>query len=88
MEEGTSLRRNEDKLLKKAIEHACTIALYHGGVSSVVEARVKSDNLYEATNPGEYFYDGKTKISGTVVAQADELGFAYEPSEGSQPTPK
>jgi len=36
---------------------------------------VHNEHIYQATNPGEYFYDGPEPRRGNVVAMADENGF-------------
>jgi len=52
--------------IKFAKEHADHIAAVEGKPAHVIKAMVEAKNVYDAYNPGEYFYDGpiitKTKI--------------------------
>jgi hypothetical protein len=43
-----------------AIEHAQHVAAVEDEPAHVLRALVPAKDVYEAYNPGEYFYDGKT----------------------------
>lgn len=81
LEEGDELTNREERLLLKAVEHACTVAMYKGEPCHVMAASVSSNDVYEATNPGEYFYDGKKPLRGSLLVVADENGFVKKPEE-------
>lgn len=51
---------------KFAKEHADHMAIVEDTPYHVVSANVKSENVFEAYNPGEYFYDGEP-VAGKVV---------------------
>lgn len=61
------------RLLTKAIEHACTCAAYHDEPHHILIQRVAARDVYEATNPGEYFYDGDT-AKGVVTINVSPEG--------------
>lgn len=88
LEEGDEVTNREDRLLLKAVEHACTVALYKGEPCHVIAASVSSDDVYEATNPGEYFYDGDKPLRGNLLAMADENGFPQKPAEETKLAPR
>jgi len=51
---------------KFAKDHAAHVAAVEGEDAHVLRARVPADQLFEAYNPGEYFYDGPV-IAGEPV---------------------
>jgi hypothetical protein len=51
-----------EKFAKEHADHNAGM----GEDSSVIRAMVKAEDVYEAYNPGEYFYDGPP-VSGKVV---------------------
>jgi hypothetical protein len=51
-----------EKFAKEHADHNAGM----GDDSSVVRAMVKAEDVYEAYNPGEYFYDGPP-VSGKVI---------------------
>lgn len=54
--------------------HASSMAVSYEDEHQVIVARVMSSNVYEASNTGEYFYDGPN-MEGKVVMSIDTLGF-------------
>lgn len=58
-EEGSPVRPGIEKTIMMAIEHAVTTAIYEGEPQVVAVAQVSTRDVYEARNPGEYFYDGQ-----------------------------
>jgi hypothetical protein len=59
---------------KFAVEHAENNAVVYGKDYVVLKATVPTDNLYEATNPGEYFYSGRD-IRGGLIYTSKGYGF-------------
>ena len=51
---------------KFAIEHAESCHVYHEEQQHVIRALVSTKNVFDAYNPGEYFYSGQDK-KGTEV---------------------
>lgn len=51
---------------KFAIEHAESGHVYHEEPQHVIRAIVPTSNVFDAYNPGEYFYSGKDK-KGTEI---------------------
>lgn len=49
-----------------AVEHAENNHIYYEEPYQVIQALVSTENLYDASNPGEYFYSGKDK-KGKVI---------------------
>lgn len=49
-----------------AVEHAENNAAVHDDRYVVISAVVSTENVYDAYNPGEYFYSG-TPVSGNVI---------------------
>lgn len=83
IEEGIDLIDSGDKLLRKTIEHACTTSLYHGEICNLVVSAVDNSDIYEATNTGEYFYDGESPKVGVVIAATDENGLIMQKTNHS-----
>lgn len=54
---------------KFAVEHADHTAAVEEETAHVLKAMVKAADVYEAQNPGEYFYDGP-KVKGKVIYKA------------------
>lgn len=60
--------------LKFAVEHAENNAIYYGEPQKVIHAMIPNDKLYEASNPGEYFYDGEN-LAGKTIYQTKGYDF-------------
>lgn len=70
---------------KFAVEHADHLAATEEENAHVLSALVESKNVYEAYNPGEYFYDGppvKTRIIYRAQAMATEIVHGTTPNVG------
>lgn len=61
-----------------AIEHAQHTAAVESEPAHVLRALVPAKNVYEAYNPGEYFYDGPS-IPGRPIRGPDMKPFIAEP---------
>lgn len=53
---------------KFAIDHAEHLSVTEVEPTIVIRAMVKGDKVFDAYNPGEYFYDGP-EIKGTIIKQ-------------------
>lgn len=51
---------------KFAIEHSESNHVYHEEPQQVIRALISTDNLYDAYNPGEYFYVGNPKKASVI----------------------
>jgi len=60
---------------KFAIEHAESNHIVYEEQQKVIAALISTENIYEATNPGEYLYSGPDK-KGRVVYLTQ--GYEYE----------
>ena len=60
---------------KFAIEHAESNHIVYEEQQQVIVALISTDNIYEATNPGEYLYSGPNK-KGKVIYLTK--GYEYE----------
>lgn len=60
---------------KFAVEHAENNHIYYDEQQQVITALVLSENIYDAYNPGEYFYFGNDK-KGDIIYKT--LGEDYE----------
>lgn len=58
------------RLKKFAVGHADHNVVTQETPQKVLRAIVNASDVYEATNAGEYFYDGK-KIKGKVIYEVD-----------------
>lgn len=61
--------------LKFAVEHAENNEVYYEEPQQVIYALIPNENLYEAYNPGEYFYSGPD-LKGKVKYKTK--GYDYE----------
>ena len=73
-EDGEPLTRQADRLLLKALEHAVTTALYEGEAQQVAYAVLANHQVYNAPNPGEYFYDAQGPVKTVKLMEIDEQG--------------
>lgn len=71
-EEGSPVRPGIEKTIMMAIEHAVTTAAYEGEPQMVAVAQVSTRDVYEARNPGEYFYDGKKPAQVVPLLMVDD----------------
>jgi len=58
------------RLKKFAVGHADHNVVVLETPQKVIRAIVNASDVYEATNAGEYFYDGK-KVKGRVIYETD-----------------
>ena len=49
-----------------AIEHAESGHVYHEETQHVIKSLVSTDNVFDAYNPGEYFYSGSDKTGKEI----------------------
>lgn len=61
--------------LKFAVEHAENNEVYHEEPQKVIYALISNDKLYDAYNPGEYFYSGPDLKAKTIY---NSKGYDYE----------
>jgi hypothetical protein len=64
------------KSAKFAIEHAAHMIAVEGEPYHVLKM-IATDNVYEALNPGEYFYDGRAK-TGKVYLSAQQIEAKFD----------
>ena len=58
---------------KFAVEHAENGHVYHEEPQHVIKTLVSTDNVFDAYNPGEYFYCGKNKTGKEIyVTKGDD----------------
>lgn len=81
--ENGGVATQTSKLLKKAIEHAVTTALYKDEPQQVLVASVPADKVFEAQNPGEYIYDGDD-LKGAVAFRVASDGISIEAANGGE----
>ena len=68
---------------KFAIEHAENNHVYHEEQYHVIEALVSTSNVFDATNPSEYFYSGPTKKGREIyISKGPEEYEGYDESVG------
>lgn len=65
---------------KFAKEHADHVSAVEDEPAHVLKAMVKASDVYDAYNPGEYFYDGPEK-KGKIIYKADPYGNLEEDEE-------
>lgn len=53
--------------LKFATEHADHVAAVEDEKAHVLELMARAEDVYEAYNPGEYFYDGPSQQASKIV---------------------
>ena len=64
---------SKEKLLHNVICHMQTCAIYQGEPQKVMLQSVPKEDVYNATNPGEFFYDGEVR-PGKDILICDENG--------------
>lgn len=79
----TDLRTRQQKAVGWVASHAQTMAVSYGENHQVLLARVSTEDIYEATNPGEYFYDGDI-IEGKIGFKVGEHGNYINPNNESE----
>jgi len=57
---------------KFALEHAQHLFAVEEEPAIIIKAMVSADSVFEAPNPGEYFYDGPT-VMGKIVKRIDSF---------------
>lgn len=57
---------------KFAIEHAENNHIYHEEPQHVIQALISTENVYDAYNPGEYFYSGPNKKAKEIYVTKGE----------------
>jgi len=67
IEDGYEMRNVHEKILKKGIEHAVTMAVTSGIEQQVILYPVKQGQVCEASNPGECLYNGAPNKKGRVL---------------------
>lgn len=70
----------QEKLLSWVASHAQTMSVSYEDDHHVIAAVVDPKYLFEATNTGEYFYDGPI-IEGKVAFGVNKLGLYEEPKK-------
>ncbi len=68
---------------KFAIDHAESNHIYNEEQQQVIKALISTENLYDATNPGEYFYSGP-EVQGKVYYITKGLDYEGFEELGSQ----
>ena len=61
---------------KFAVEHAESNTIVNDEVHDVIGVEVSTGDVYDATNPGEYFYSSESPANATVLYTAK--GYDYE----------
>lgn len=77
-------RTKEERLLIKAIEHACTCAAYHDELQHVLVRQVSAGDVYHAPNTGEFFYDGVPIVGRPAIAVDIEGGTSIVLTKGHE----
>lgn len=73
-EEGEECRSRDERILMKTLEHAVTSAIYQGNNYRIVVAEVPANQVFHATNPGEFFYGGKEPAHAQTIMMVDHDG--------------
>lgn len=73
-EDEVEPRTQTDRALLNAINHAVTTAIYEGEPQHVTTVIVSSDKVFEAQNPGEYFYDAERAVMARSLIIVDSDG--------------
>jgi hypothetical protein len=68
------LESEQEKLIGWLGSHASGMAVSYQDEHHIIVARVKASDVFEASNNGEYFYDGNN-LEGKVVLSVDKTGF-------------
>ena len=93
-EEGFAHTSNVEMKLRAALDHAVTTAIYEGAPQRVTFARVKAEQIFRASNEGEYFFDAPKALPVQTVFEVDAEGRVSIPTpapkraaEGESPAP-
>lgn len=93
-EQGFAHTSHVEMRLRAALDHAVTTALYEGAPQRVTFARVKAEQIFKASNEGEYFFDAPKALLVQTAFEVDAEGRVSIPApepkreaERESPTP-
>lgn len=84
-EEGERPMANRSRILMKTLEHAVTSAIYQGNPYRIVVSSVPANQVFHATNTGEFFYAGDEPAETETIMMVDSEG---QPSAVKKPENK